>query len=126
MHKRRLQIFFMALAFALATAVLISACGNQAKPVRVGSKDFTEEVELPFDTLFSLFNRYRLTDRYSSLNATPGSYGLPFYQLNFFDRITDPDKYLLSSFYPLAWQPDRLWQMLQQSPPPHLPATSSH
>lgn len=43
MHKRRLQIFFMALAFALTTAVLISACGNQAKPVRVGSKDFTEE-----------------------------------------------------------------------------------
>ena len=56
------------------------------------SKDFTEEVELPFDTLFSLFNRYRLADRHSPLNATLGSYGLPFYQLNFFDRITDPDK----------------------------------
>ena len=80
------------------------------------SKDFTEEVELPFDTLFSLFNRYRLTDRYSSLNATPGSYGLPFYQLNFFDRITDPDKYLLSSFYPLAWQPDRYIFMNTQGP----------
>lgn len=80
------------------------------------SKDFTEEVELPFDTLFSLFNRYRLTDRYSPLNATPGSYGLPFYQLNFFDRISDPDKYLLSYFYPLAWQPDHYIFMNTQVP----------
>ncbi|MDX9811891.1 MAG: hypothetical protein RBU28_05865, partial [Bacteroidales bacterium] len=49
------------------------------------SADLTEEVVIPFDTTFSLFNRYRLTDRYSPVNAGLGNYGLPFYQINFFD-----------------------------------------
>ena len=62
------------------------------------SPDLTEEVKVPFDTTFSLFNHYRLADKYSPFNAYPGSYGLPFYQLNFFDRITDPDKHLSSNF----------------------------
>lgn len=47
------------------------------------SSDFTEEIIVPFDTVFSLFNRYRLADKYSPFNATLGSYGLPFYQINF-------------------------------------------
>lgn len=80
------------------------------------SSDFTEEVIIPFDTVFSLFNRYRLADRYSPLNATLGSYGLPFYQLNFFDRITDPDKFLYSYYYPLMYQPERYIFMNTQVP----------
>jgi hypothetical protein len=71
------------------------------------SSDFSEEVLLPFDTVFSLFHRYRLADRYSSLNATLGNYGLPFYQINFFDRITDPDKFLYAYYYPLMHHPDK-------------------
>jgi hypothetical protein len=71
------------------------------------SSDFTEEVIIPFDTVFSLFNQYRLADKFSPLNATLGSYGLPFYQINFFDRITDPDKFLYSYYYPLMYQPEK-------------------
>jgi hypothetical protein len=71
------------------------------------SSDFTEEVVISFDTVFSLFNHYRLTDKFSPLNATLGSYGLPFYQMNFFDRVTDPDKFLYSYYYPLMYQPEK-------------------
>ncbi len=80
------------------------------------SSDFTEEVVIPFDTVFSLFNHYRLADRFSPLNATLGSYGLPFYQINFFDRITDPDKFLYSSYYPLMYQPEKYVFMNTQVP----------
>jgi hypothetical protein len=80
------------------------------------SRDFTEEVTLPFDTTFSLFNHYRIADRYSPFNATLGNYGLPFYQLNFFDRSTDPDKFLYWYFYPFIWQPGRYVFMNTQVP----------
>jgi len=80
------------------------------------SPDFTEEVKIPFDTVFSLFNQYRLTDKFSPLNATLGSYGLPFYQLNFFDRITDPDKFLYNYYYPLMYQPEKYTFMNTQVP----------
>ncbi len=80
------------------------------------SSDFTEEVIIPFDTVFSLFNRYRLADKYSPLNTTLGSYGLPFYQINFFDRVSDPDKYLYSNYYPLMYQPERYVFMNTQVP----------
>ena len=63
------------------------------------SGDFSEEVPVEFDTLFSLFNRYRITDGYSPVNAYLGNYGLPYYSLNFFDRINDPDKYLYYNHY---------------------------
>jgi hypothetical protein len=80
------------------------------------SSDFTEEVVIPFDTVFSLFNHYRLADKFSPLNATLGSYGLPFYQINFFDRITDPDKFLYSYYYPLMYQPEKYIFMNTQVP----------
>jgi hypothetical protein len=80
------------------------------------SSDFTEEVIVPVDTVFSLFNRYRLADKYSSLNATLGNYGLPFYQLNFFDRISDPDKFLYNYYYPLMYQPEKYVFMNTQVP----------
>jgi hypothetical protein len=80
------------------------------------SSDFTEEVVIPFDTVFSLFNQYRLADKYSPLNATLGGYGLPFYQINFFDRVTDPDKFLYSNYYPLMYQPEKYIFMNTQVP----------
>lgn len=80
------------------------------------SQDLTREVFIPFDTVFSLFNRYRLTDRYSPVNATLGNYGLPFYQLGFFDRVTDPDKFLIAYYYPLVYQPERYMFMDTQRP----------
>ena len=80
------------------------------------SSDFTEEVIIPFDTLFSLFNRYRLADKFSPLNATLGNYGLPFYQINFFDRVTDPDKFLYAWHYPFMYLPGRFVFMNTQTP----------
>jgi hypothetical protein len=58
------------------------------------SHDFVDEVPVVFDTLSYLFNRYRVADLYSPVNAMLGNYGLPYYSLSFFDRLTDPDKYL--------------------------------
>jgi hypothetical protein len=80
------------------------------------SSDYTTVETVPFDTVFSLFNRYRLTDKFSSMNATLGNYGLPFYQLNFFDRVSDPDKYLYSYYYPIMYLPDRNIFMTTQVP----------
>jgi hypothetical protein len=80
------------------------------------SSDFTEEINLPLDTVFSLFNRYRVTDAYSALNATLGNYGLPIYQISFFDRITDPDKFLYTSYYPLMFLPGKNVFMNTQVP----------
>ena len=80
------------------------------------SSDFTEEIALPFDTVFSLCHRYRLADRYSPLNATLGNYGLPFYQINYFDRITDPDKFLYAYYYPLMHQTENALFMNTQVP----------
>jgi hypothetical protein len=65
------------------------------------SPDYSEEVSIPIDTVFSLSNRFKIADKYSPVNASLGNYGLPFYQLSFFDRITDPDKFLYTSYYPL-------------------------
>jgi len=71
------------------------------------SSDFSEEVSIPFDTVFSLFHRFKIADRYSPVNATLGNYGLPFYQINFFDRVTDPDEYLYKSYYPFMYIPEK-------------------
>ncbi len=80
------------------------------------SADFSEEVNCPIDTVFSLFNRFRIADKFSPVNATLGNYGLPFYQINFFDRITDPDKFLYSTYYPFMFVPDKALFMNTQVP----------
>ncbi len=80
------------------------------------SPDFTEERIIPFDTVFSLTNRYRLTERHSPLNAWPGSYGQPFYQIPFFDRTNHPEKYLYQYYYPLMYLSDRTIFMNTQVP----------
>ena len=80
------------------------------------SADYSEEINQPFDTVFSLFNRFKIADKYSPVNASLGNYGLPFYQISFFDRITDPDKFLYSSYYPLMYVPDKAAFMDTQVP----------
>jgi hypothetical protein len=80
------------------------------------SADYSEEVNVPFDTVFSLCNRFKRADSYSPVNATLGNYGLPFYQLSFFDRITDPDKFLYSYYYPLMHLPSNALFMNTQVP----------
>jgi len=80
------------------------------------SPDYSEEVIIPIDTVFSMSNRFKMADKYSPVNATLGNYGLPFYQLSFFDRITDPDKFLYAYYYPLMHLPSNPVFMNTQVP----------
>lgn len=80
------------------------------------SKDFSEEIPSELDTVFSLFNRYRVADNYSPVNANLGNYGLPYYSLNFFDRINDPDKYLYYNHYHFMHTSDNALFMNLQIP----------
>ena len=69
------------------------------------SYDYTEEISTPLDTLFSLFHRHRITDKYSLFNAYPGNYGQPMYQISFFDRATDPGMFLYRYYFPFMHLP---------------------
>ncbi len=80
------------------------------------SHDFSTEIPITMDTVFSLFHRNKLADKYSPVNATLGNYGLPFYQLDFFDRITNPDEFLYKYYYPLMHLPDNATFMNTQAP----------
>ena len=80
------------------------------------SADYSEEVSLPFDTAFSMFNHYRRVEKISEFNAWPGNYGQPLYQINFFDRITDPDKFVYKYYYPYMHLPDNPVFMNTQVP----------
>lgn len=80
------------------------------------SRDYSEEVNIPIDTVFDLFHRNRLMDKYSPFNAYAGNYGLPVYQLNFFDRIADPDMFLYSNYYPFMHLPSNPVFMNTQIP----------
>ncbi|HQG78330.1 MAG TPA: hypothetical protein PLS58_12630 [Bacteroidales bacterium] len=104
----------------LFSAALYAQTQDTIKPRTITqynlSGDFSGEITIPFDTVFSLFHRYRHADRYSPVNATLGNYGLPFYQISFFDRIEDPDKYLVRYYYPLVYQPENYIFMNTQKP----------
>jgi hypothetical protein len=80
------------------------------------SSDYSEEVTVPVDTAFSLFHRLKLVDKYSPFNAYSGNYGLPLYQINFFDRVTNPDMFLYSNYYPFMHLPDNPVFMNTQIP----------
>ena len=116
MMKRNLPILIL----LLSSVVLAAQPVEEVKPRTIKqwnlSADLIDEVTIPFDTVFSLFHRYRLSDRYSSLNATLGNYGLPFYQINFFDRVMDPDKFLYTGFYPFLFVPEKAVFMNTQVP----------
>lgn len=69
------------------------------------AKDFTSTVAIDIDTTFMLAHRVRKTDRYSAFNAYPGNYGLPLYQIDFFDRTRNPDHFLYQYYYPFMYTP---------------------
>ena len=69
------------------------------------AKDFTSTVAIDIDTAFALAHRVRKTDRYSAFNAYPGNYGLPLYQIDFFDRTRNPDHFLYQYYYPFMYTP---------------------
>ncbi len=80
------------------------------------NSDYTEEKNIPVDTAFSLFHRHKLIDKYSPFNAYAGNYGLPLYQINFFDRITNPDMFLYTNYYPFMHLTDNPVFMSTQVP----------
>jgi hypothetical protein len=103
----RRSIFFL-LIFVLpvvATAQKQDTVKHTVKRQWVLSPDYSEEITIPLDTVFSLFHRLKIADKYSAFNAYPGNYGLPLYQINFFDRVTDPDMYLYRYYYPFMHLP---------------------
>lgn len=111
----------ISILFLLSVSVGLSAQKQETVKPRILkqwtlSPDFTEEITTPIDTVFSLFHRYRIADKYSPLNITLGNYGLPFYQTDFFDRISDPDKFLYTGYYPFMYLPDRSVFMNTQRP----------
>jgi hypothetical protein len=128
MNRNILIIFLLAISsglFAQKTSVVPSVYYPQKtdsiKKPRILkewnlSADYSEEVPLAFDTVFSLSNRFKIADKYSPVNATLGNYGLPFYQLSFFDRITDPDKFLYTFYYPVMHVPSNAVFMNTQVP----------
>jgi len=69
------------------------------------SADYTTEIIIPLDTAFSLFHRNRIIDKRSDFNAYTGNYGLPLYQINFFDREWKPDRFLYSYYQPFMFTP---------------------
>jgi hypothetical protein len=96
---------FLTSIFLLIFSAAVLAQESDSSSVKITrqwtlSKDFTEEVTVPVDTMFSLFNRHKSADKYSPFNAYLGNYGLPLYQLNFFDRPSDPDMFAYEYYYP--------------------------
>ena len=69
------------------------------------SPDYSEEIPVSVDTSFSLAHHHRKDDKYSPFNAYLGNYGLPLYQINFFDRPTNPDMFLYWNYYPFMRHP---------------------
>jgi len=111
------KIFILFLAFpAVISAQKADTLKHRITRQITLSADYSEEVSLPFDTTFSLFNHYRRVEKVSEFNAWPGNYGQPLYQLNFFDRITDPDKFVYRYYYPYMHLPDNPVFMNTQVP----------
>ena len=80
------------------------------------TNDFTSTVDVEIDTVFSLAHRVRKADRYSAFNAYPGNYGLPFYQISYFDRTRNPDHFLYQYYYPFMYIPGTALFMDTQVP----------
>jgi len=67
--------------------------------------DYTTETLTDPDTSFALLHRYRKTDKLSPFNAFTGNYGQPVYQINFFDRINDPPRFLYRHYHAYMFTP---------------------
>jgi hypothetical protein len=105
MRKPLLIVFFLSVTGFLSAQTADTTRHHTTRQWAL-SDDFTEEVPVALDTASSLYHRNRLTDKYSWFSAYTGNYGQPLYQFNFFDRITDPDKFLYRYLYPFMHLPD--------------------
>jgi hypothetical protein len=80
------------------------------------SSDYTEEITVPVDTAFSLFHRHKLADKFSPFNVSLGNYGLPMYQINFFERSINPELFLKGGYFPFMHLPENALFMNTQMP----------
>ncbi|HPC99570.1 MAG TPA: hypothetical protein PL040_11435, partial [Bacteroidales bacterium] len=91
MLRRLTLIVIPALCMVFHSNAQVGDTAGVRKPLQwTLTDDYTTETSTDPDTAFSLFHRYRKTDKFSPFNAFTGNYGQPLYQVNFFDRITDP------------------------------------
>ncbi|MBE0674396.1 MAG: hypothetical protein IH591_07025 [Bacteroidales bacterium] len=97
------------ISFFLAVCTTGAAAFGQASEKKTVqyklTADFTSTLPTALDTSFILYHRHRITDKYSPFNAYPGNYGLPLYQISFFDRPRDPDSFLYQHYYPFMYLP---------------------
>lgn len=55
---------------------------------------FTETIDIPLDTLVDTFHRYKKTEGISPFFQSLGNYGLPYVEIDFFDRPVDPEYFI--------------------------------
>lgn len=55
---------------------------------------FTETIDIPLDTLVDTFHRYKKTEEISPFFQNLGNYGLPYVEIDFFDRPVDPEFFI--------------------------------
>lgn len=106
MLRRLTLIVIPALCMVFHSNAQVGDTAGVRKPLQwTLTDDYTTETSTDPDTAFSLFHRYRKTDKFSPFNAFTGNYGQPLYQVNFFDRITDPSRFLYRHYYPFMFTP---------------------
>ncbi len=55
---------------------------------------YTEIIDIPLDTLVDTFHRYKKTEEISPFFQGLGNYGLPYVEIDFFDRPVDPEYFI--------------------------------
>jgi len=55
---------------------------------------FTEIIDVALDTLVNTFHRYKKTEEISPFFQNLGNYGLPYIEVDFFDRPVDPEYFI--------------------------------
>lgn len=58
------------------------------------NETYTALVDVPLDTLINTFHRYRRTEEISPFFQELGNYGLPYTEIDFFDRPFNPDVFI--------------------------------
>jgi hypothetical protein len=55
---------------------------------------YTEIINVPLDTVINTFHRYKKTEDISPFFQNLGNYGLPYVELDFFERPVDPEYFI--------------------------------
>jgi len=58
------------------------------------NETYTDLIYVPLDTLVGTFHRYKKTEEVSPFFQSLGNYGLPYVEIDFFDRPVDPEYFI--------------------------------